>query len=82
MMRMSPILFYMRISVEIDDELVTEAVALTGEKNKSPAIAKAVQQYVRRARAKEFGRLIREGAFDYPDATASLDPVPPLDTNR
>lgn len=80
MMLISPILFCMRISVEIDDDLVAEAVVLTGEKNKSPAIAKAVQQYVRRARAKEFGRLIREGAFDYPDPTASLDPVPPLDT--
>ena len=54
----------MRISVEIDDALMTEVIALTGEKNKSPAVAKAVRQFVLRAKAGEFGRLIREGPFD------------------
>jgi Arc/MetJ family transcription regulator len=70
----------MRISVEIDDATLDEVIALTGEKNKSPALAKAVTEYVRRARAREFGRLIREGAFDYPDPSAEdqSNPVPPL----
>jgi Arc/MetJ family transcription regulator len=71
----------MRISVEIDDALMTEVIALTGEKNKSPAVAKAVRQFVLRAKAREFGRLIREGAFDYPEPMVAEDeanPVPPL----
>lgn len=51
-------------------------MALTGEKNKSPALAKAVTEFVRRRRAKEFGRLIREGAFDYPDPARSEGDVP------
>ncbi len=70
----------MRISVEIDDAILDEVIALTGEKNKSPALAKAVTEYVRRARAREFGRLIREGAFDYPDPEPVdfANPVPPL----
>ena len=71
----------MRISVEIDDVLMGEVIALTGEKNKSPAVAKAVRQFVLRAKAREFGRLIREGAFDYPEpmvAEGELNPVPPL----
>lgn len=70
----------MRISVEIDDKTLSEAMALTGEKNKSPAIARAVDEFIRRKRAQEFGRLIRESAFDYPKGkdSESLDPVHPL----
>ena len=72
----------MRISVDIDDGVLEEVMALTGEKHKSPALAKAVTEFVRRRRAKEFGRLIREGAFDYPDPVGGEDvvskPVPAL----
>ena len=55
-------------------------MALTGEKNKSPALAKAVTEFVKRRKAREFGRLIREGAFDYPDGESAdhANPVPPL----
>ena len=72
----------MRISVDIEDDVLQEVMALTGEKSKSPALAKAVTEFVRRRRAKEFGRLIREGAFDYPDPASGEDaltnPVPAL----
>lgn len=70
----------MRISVEIDDAILDEVMALTGERNKSPALARAVTEFVRRAKAREFGRLIREGAFEYPDqeAVELANPVPPL----
>ena len=39
---------------------------LTGERKKSPAIAKAAEEFVRRRKAQELGRLLRESAFDYP----------------
>jgi Arc/MetJ family transcription regulator len=72
----------MRISVDIEDAVLEEVMALTGEKNKSPALSKAVTEFVRRRRAREFGRLIREGAFDYPDPVGSegdtSHPVPAL----
>ena len=72
----------MRITVDIDDKVLKEVMALTGEKNKSPALAKAVTEFVRRQRAREFGRLIREGAFDYPDPGGEFvdvaNPVPAL----
>ena len=70
----------MRISVEIDDRILDEVVALTGEKRKSPALARAITEYVHRARAREFGRMIREGAFDYPDPAGedAGNPIPPL----
>lgn len=72
----------MRISVDLDEETLKEVMALTGETRKSPALAKAIIEFTRRRRAKEFGRLIRESAFDYPDPPAgggdAADPVPPL----
>ncbi|MBU6181067.1 MAG: type II toxin-antitoxin system VapB family antitoxin [Verrucomicrobia bacterium] len=72
----------MRVSVDIDEEILREVMALTGETQKSPALAKAILEFTYRRRAKEFGRLIRESAFDYPDPSAGgedpADPVPPL----
>lgn len=72
----------MRVSVDIDEETLREVMALTGETHKSPALAKAILEFTYRRRAKEFGRLIRESAFDYPDPSsdgeAPANPVPPL----
>lgn len=75
----------MRVSVDIDEETLKEVMALTGETQKSPALAKAIMEFTYRRRAKEFGRLIREGAFDYPDPSTEGsagddpgNPIPPL----
>ncbi len=71
----------MRISVDISDEILEEVMHLTGEKSKSASLAKAVNEFVRRRRAKEFGRLLREGGFDYEiddETKALMDPIPPL----
>ena len=71
----------MRISVDISEGILSEVMELTGEKSKSASLSKAVTEFVRRKRAKEFGRLMREGAFDYPtEATPEslTNPVPPL----
>jgi len=56
-----------RITVDIDDALMESLLRITGEKSKSPAVARAVDEFVKRTMAKEFGKMIREGAFDYPD---------------
>ncbi len=74
----------MRITVDIEDDVLTELMKITGDKNKSPAVARAVTEFVRRKQAREFGRMIREGAFDYPAPAADAagldpaNPVPPL----
>lgn len=74
----------MRITVDIDEDVLTELMKITGDKNKSPAVARAVTEFVRRKQAREFGRMIREGVFDYPAPAAAGDgqdpanPVPPL----
>ena len=74
----------MRITVDIEDEVLAELMKITGDKNKSPAVARAVTEFVRRKQAREFGRMIREGVFDYPAPAADAagldpaNPVPPL----
>ncbi len=56
----------MRITVDIDDVVMGELMRITGSRTKSAAVARAAEEYVRRIKAKELGRLIREGGFDYP----------------
>lgn len=66
----------MRITVDIDEDTLKQAMRLTGEKKKGPAVSEAASQFVRRQMAREFGRLIAEGAFDYgstPEESESLD---------
>ncbi len=63
----------MRITVDIEDEILNDLVGMMGETKKSPAIAKAVTEYVKRQKAKEFGRLLRQGAFDYPVLNEELE---------
>ena len=73
-----------RITVDIENDVLTELMRITGDKNKSPAVARAVTEFVRRKQAREFGRMIREGVFDYPVPAADstgvdlANPVPPL----
>lgn len=62
----------MRVTVDIEEATLERVMAITGEKNKSPAIAKAVEEFVRRTMAKEFAARIREGVFDYPLSDAEL----------
>lgn len=70
--------------MDIEESVLLELLKITGDKNKSPAVARAVTEFVRRRKAREFGRMIREGVFDYPAPAvdvAGLDPanpVPPL----
>ncbi len=40
---------------------------------KSPAISKAVEEFVKRKKAREFGRMLREGAFDYPTTNEAIE---------
>ncbi len=68
----------MRISVDIDEATLAEVMALTGESQKSRALARAIMEFTYRRRAKEFGRLIRESAFNYPDPADSADPANPI----
>jgi Arc/MetJ family transcription regulator len=63
----------MRITVDLNDSIVADLLKITGEKMKSPAVSKAVEEYVKRKKAREFGRQLREGAFDYPQTNEAIE---------
>jgi len=63
----------MRITVDIDETTLEDLARITGESKKSPAVAKAVTEFVNRKKAKEFGMLLREGAFDYPASNDEIE---------
>jgi Arc/MetJ family transcription regulator len=63
-----------RITIDIDDETLAQAMKLTGESKKGPAINKAVNAYVRRQMARKFATMVMEGEFeDYPLTNDELE---------
>lgn len=56
----------MRITVDLDQKTLKSLLEETGEKKKSPAVGKAVKEFLRSKRLKKFADLIRRRAFDYP----------------
>ena len=52
----------MRITVDIEESVLDDLVKLTGETKRSPAVAKAVEDFVRRQKLREFGRLALHAA--------------------
>lgn len=56
----------MRITVDIPEEILGDLTKITGETKMSPAVSKAVTEFVKRQKAKEFAKAMREGEFDYP----------------
>jgi hypothetical protein len=61
------------MTVEIDEKTVDELLKVTGHKKNSPAVAFAVRDFINRKKARNFGRMLREGKFDYPATNAELD---------
>lgn len=61
----------MKITVALDDAILAELMEVTNERKKGPALARAVKEFLKRRKAREFGRLLMEGAFDYPEVTAA-----------
>ena len=57
----------MKITIDIEDDVLQDAMRITGERKKGPAVVKAAKEYIRRQMAREFGRKVMEGEFgDYP----------------
>jgi Arc/MetJ family transcription regulator len=70
----------MRITVEIDESTIQSIQHLTGLKKKSPAISKALHDYLRDARKRRLIQGVMEGKSDYSttneelEASAAYDP--------
>ena len=54
------------MTVDLDEKTLDELLKVTGHKKNSPAVAFAVRDFINRRKAKNFGRMLREGTFDYP----------------
>jgi hypothetical protein len=54
------------MTVELDKKTLGELLKVTGHKKNSPAVAFAVRDFLNRKKARGFGRMLREGKFDYP----------------
>ncbi|HEX5397546.1 MAG TPA: type II toxin-antitoxin system VapB family antitoxin [Verrucomicrobiae bacterium] len=63
----------MRMTVEIDEKSLDELARITGIKKNSPAVAFAVKDFINRRKARDFGRMLREGKFDYPATNESVE---------
>ena len=63
----------MRMTVDIDEKTLDELLKVTGHKKNSPAVAFAVRDFINRKKSKDFGRMLREGAFDYPATNAEVE---------
>lgn len=64
----------MRITIEVEEEVLAQAMALTGETKKGPAITKAASEFVRREMVRKFANMVMEGQFaDYPLTNDELE---------
>jgi len=66
----------MRLTIEIEDDILEKAMKLTRETKKGPAITKAATEFVRREMMKKFANMVMEGEFaDYPMTNDELEAV-------
>lgn len=63
----------MRMTVDLDEKTLDELMKVTGIKKNSPAVAFAVRDFLNRKKARDFGRMLREGAFDYPATNEEIE---------
>ena len=63
----------MRMTVDLDEDTLDELLKVTGLKKNSPAVAFAVRDFLNRKKARDFGRMLREGKFDYPATNEEIE---------
>jgi len=63
----------MRMTVDLDEDTLDELLKVTGLKKNSPAVAFAVRDFLNRKKARDFGRMLREGKFDYPATNDEIE---------
>lgn len=64
----------MKITIDIDEELLNDAMRYTGERKKGPAVVKAAREFIKRQLSKEFATRVMEGEFgDYPLTNDELE---------
>jgi hypothetical protein len=65
----------MRITVEIESERIKQVMTATGETKKSPAIAKAVEEYLRMKEQQRFADIILDKGLPYQTTNDEIEQV-------
>ena len=63
----------MRLTVDIPAETLNDLSRILKETKKSRAVAKAVAGFVQQEKARDFGRALRAGDFDYPTTNEAIE---------
>jgi hypothetical protein len=63
----------MRVTVDIEKSVLDDLLRISDETKISPAVSKAVTEFVKRKKAREFGRMLREGVFDYGQTNEEIE---------
>jgi len=63
----------MRLTVDISEAILEELSRILNEKKRSPAVAKAVAEFVRREKARDFAQWLRKGEFNYPTTNDEVE---------
>jgi len=71
----------MRITIEIDDNTLARVQRATGIKKKSPAVQKAVADYVRDLERRKFISKVCEGKTDYGMTNYQVEALGTYDTD-
>jgi Arc/MetJ family transcription regulator len=61
------------MTVDLDEKTLADLLKVTGLKKNSPAVAFAVRDFLNRKKARDFGRMLREGEFDYPATNEQVE---------
>ena len=72
----------MRITVDIDDKALKDLKRYTGIRKKSPAVSRAVADYLRRQKVEEIIRTVNEGKVGYGLTADELKKQRTVDAHR
>ena len=63
----------MRITVDIDDKLLTRICSSTGVRKKSPAVVAALEDYLRMLKKRDLVNRVMDGRTDYSTTNEELE---------
>ncbi|MFT3991280.1 MAG: type II toxin-antitoxin system VapB family antitoxin [Luteolibacter sp.] len=64
----------MKLTIDIDEDVLENAMRMTGETKKGPAVVKAAKEFIKRQLSREFATRVMEGEFgDYPLTNDELE---------
>jgi hypothetical protein len=63
----------MHVTVEIPDETMADLCRVLRAKDTPSAVAKAVAEFVRCEKARDFALRLRKGEFDYPATNSQIE---------